>query len=480
MKSPHILENDDEIDESEGTNTEFYSHESSEEISAFQDEDISSIGAEPAVKAEKKLKETEEETDFFGFDAEEEEEVRSPEESSIIDPRKHSNLHQDSNLVNKALRNLAELEKEHSKMGLPEPNNETHSRAKSEVVEPTSVTPSHHGVPSSAARKLNFEGAPLAVPATVHQKTVLSNSMPTKPPVSHSVSDDEAFKVKKTKSQKEKRDKKEAKERSGAPSSPKKISKASVSDREAVTDKEADTREEDKEKKLKRRSSNHFKGTAIQLALNSRDIWSSLVLGGAIHDPSSIQLSRCGSILFDPDFDKSKRDTVFDEKKIEYDEYIAMLKKDTTFLFDPEIVFKIHGRCAIITSSLSWILLIPDRRYYPWPVAGPMMVSMLLFGKEITPEAQSLLLEDNNLLNEEASREERKKRKSEKRDRDLKEKESEKERERDKEKKDGQFPTSPQTEGRPWYNIFWSGSKKVIPFHFRVPSFFVVTLEFCF
>lgn len=74
---------------------------------------------------------------------------------------------------------------------------------------------------------------------------------------------------------------------------------------------------------------------------------------------------------------------------------MEMLQLDTTALFDSDIIFEMNGN------------------YYPWPVAGPMMVSQLAFGKmvrhpfihwesqrthtKVSTPVMDQLIEENNL-----------------------------------------------------------------------------------
>lgn len=91
-------------------------------------------------------------------------------------------------------------------------------------------------------------------------------------------------------------------------------------------------------------------------------------------------------------------------------------------------------------------------RFYPWPVAGPIMVSMLVYGKEIDRETMHHLLDYSNL--DDSSREEpvKKKKKIKKERGEVKRKEDD-----DELEKTTSEEAAPR---RGWYNFFWSSPTK--------------------
>eukprot|EP01128_Nolandella_sp_AFSM9_P002209 TRINITY_DN12595_c0_g1_i1.p1 TRINITY_DN12595_c0_g1~~TRINITY_DN12595_c0_g1_i1.p1 ORF type:complete len:666 (-),score=136.21 TRINITY_DN12595_c0_g1_i1:100-2097(-) len=95
---------------------------------------------------------------------------------------------------------------------------------------------------------------------------------------------------------------------------------------------------------------------------------------------SRFAISRCGNLLFSGgQKTRSEKAAIFEKHRIDYQEYMALLRVDTTALFDPDIIFCINSN------------------YYPWPVAGPMMVSLLAFDTQIQPDVMDLLIDENNL-----------------------------------------------------------------------------------
>lgn len=403
-KKETVIMSRDEVEEmeeesTEGTATEFFSHDDSEDSAedTFEKERSEELEeATPRGKtAAKLLKEDEMENDIFGFDADEEETLTS--RMPLLDPRKHSNLQQDPRTVNQALRNLEKLEQAHVKehkvltsstdMERGDLKSTVRASRKLEFLNSTSspTSPLANSAPTNLSPNSASDAASSGEPST---ESPLSISNPPRR------KDKRRDKDKERDEEKEKKDKEKEKERD-VKASPKKVK---IDSAESTLERD----DEPKEERRARRKS------------------------GVGKEPQSlIELSRCGSIqFFDPECDKAKREEMFREHQIRYDDYIEMLKKDTTFLFEPEIVFKIHGR------------------YYPWPVAGPMMVSMLAFGQPISSEALALLLDDNNIKDEESSIEERKRKK-------------------DKESKDKEKDDESKTEtSRAWYNFLWSSSKK--------------------
>jgi len=91
-----------------------------------------------------------------------------------------------------------------------------------------------------------------------------------------------------------------------------------------------------------------------------------------------VEISRCG-FIYDSDFPKSTTDEVFEKLKLDYNDLTELLTHDVRKLFDGEVVFRIQGK------------------YYPWSVAGPIMVSLLVFGENLSPKLLRRLLKENNL-----------------------------------------------------------------------------------
>lgn len=92
-------------------------------------------------------------------------------------------------------------------------------------------------------------------------------------------------------------------------------------------------------------------------------------------EPDKVEISKCGQIIFGNNFDKTKIGQVFDENKLDFDSFERLLEMDPNALMNPEIVFRIKGS------------------YYPWQVAGPMILSMVVFGKELTPITSQKLMD---------------------------------------------------------------------------------------
>eukprot|EP01125_Pyxidicula_operculata_P008116 TRINITY_DN2750_c0_g1_i12.p1 TRINITY_DN2750_c0_g1~~TRINITY_DN2750_c0_g1_i12.p1 ORF type:complete len:883 (+),score=223.06 TRINITY_DN2750_c0_g1_i12:54-2702(+) len=107
---------------------------------------------------------------------------------------------------------------------------------------------------------------------------------------------------------------------------------------------------------------------------------SSIFTDSVANIQDQIELSLCGNIIYDPSFDKSKMASVFEKNKVDYSKFSSIISRDPNCLNQMDFVFRIQDN------------------YLPWSLAGPILVSRVLFGKFILPTTsinQSMTIPSN-------------------------------------------------------------------------------------
>eukprot|EP01121_Diplochlamys_sp_Union-15-3_P020705 TRINITY_DN8146_c0_g1_i1.p1 TRINITY_DN8146_c0_g1~~TRINITY_DN8146_c0_g1_i1.p1 ORF type:complete len:187 (-),score=34.94 TRINITY_DN8146_c0_g1_i1:15-575(-) len=88
---------------------------------------------------------------------------------------------------------------------------------------------------------------------------------------------------------------------------------------------------------------------------------------------NDVQLSLCGGLIFkDEDNSFKKCEEIFQAHRITFEKFC----EQTELMFNPELVLKVN------------------KRIYPWTVAGPLVVSKLVYGKSLPPTTIAKLIED--------------------------------------------------------------------------------------
>jgi len=86
-----------------------------------------------------------------------------------------------------------------------------------------------------------------------------------------------------------------------------------------------------------------------------------------------LELSTCGNAIYGKDLTPAQQKEIFNAKKLDYQHMEAAIIKDSTYFFDRDLVFCLDGK------------------YYSWTQLGPVLITLLAFGREPSSELLAAL-----------------------------------------------------------------------------------------